>query len=92
MLSSTELDAGYRSNDRQGSRKRPSVEGYVRREVFRKTGDRNLRERMIDRANDHYTERITDHEGNVLHDVDEALTEHYGHGSGENMRKDGPAE
>ncbi|MEW6313646.1 MAG: hypothetical protein AB1513_06310 [Pseudomonadota bacterium] len=40
------------------------------------------RTRLIDRDNDHYFERVTDHEtGEVIHENKEKLSEHQGHGS-----------
>ena len=39
------------------------------------------KEREIDRDNDRYRERVVDEEGVVLHDVEEPLSLHFGHGS-----------
>ena len=39
-------------------------------------------ERHIDRDNDHYHEKVTDPEtGEIIHESDEPLSEHQGHGS-----------
>ena len=40
------------------------------------------RETIIDRENDRYVERVTDYEsGNVIHQCDEPLSKHIGHGA-----------
>lgn len=40
------------------------------------------REQVIDRANDHYFEKVTDYEtGEVIHHNEEPLSQHQGHGS-----------
>lgn len=47
------------------------------------------KEREIDRDNDRYRERVVDEEGVVLHDVEEPLSLHFGHGSAK-VRKPNP--
>lgn len=45
------------------------------------------REQVIDRANDHYLERVTDYEtGEVIHHCEESLSRHQGHGSAKPKR------
>lgn len=40
------------------------------------------RERVIDRDNNHYMEKITDYEtGDVIHEQTQPLSDHTGHGS-----------
>lgn len=40
------------------------------------------RQRVIDRDNDYYSEKITEYEnGNVIHQCDEPLSQHQGHGN-----------
>jgi hypothetical protein len=50
-----------------------------------------LREQVIDRDNDRYFERVTDYDtGEVIHECEEPLSEHRGHGSAKPKRsKDG---
>lgn len=43
--------------------------------------------RVIDRNNDIYSEKIVDESGNVLRDVNEKLTDHIGHGSAKFSKK-----
>ncbi len=46
------------------------------------------REMIIDRENDHYFERVTDYEsGEVIHECDEPLSKHLGHGADKRNRK-----
>jgi hypothetical protein len=37
--------------------------------------------RLIDRGNNRYQERVENLDGTVIHEADEQLTEHQGHGS-----------
>lgn len=39
------------------------------------------RQRVVDRENNRYIERVTNPDGAVIHDVDEPLDQHLGHGS-----------
>ena len=49
-----------------------------------------LREQIIDRDVDRYFERVTDYEtGEVIHECDEALTKHRGHGSAKKSKPEG---
>jgi len=51
-------------------------------ELHRKTRKWFKKERVIDRENDRYFEKITDPEtGQVIHHCDEPLTQHSGHGT-----------
>jgi hypothetical protein len=66
--------------------KRPGVSGYLvehlqRREVRVSVGDTVEKLRVIDRENDRYLEKVTAEDGTVLHETDEHLSEHRGHGS-----------
>jgi hypothetical protein len=50
--------------------------------LFEKTGRLHLIDRSFDRIRDWYHERIADAEtGDVVHECDEPLSEHRGHGS-----------
>jgi hypothetical protein len=45
------------------------------------------RERVIDRENDRYFERVTDYEtGETIHEVEEPLSQHTGHGNAKPKR------
>ena len=46
------------------------------------------KERLIDRAKDHYKEVVTDPDtGSVVHQCDEPLSQHRGHGSAKKKKK-----
>lgn len=73
----------------EGKVKDPSHPGRrkVRQEFFygadlrRSEGDYVYKEREIDRAGDRYRELVKDHNGEVLRDVEEPLSQHLGRGS-----------
>ena len=76
--------------------KRPSLpskdklraDAYARDEPSHKHGKTVRAEREIDRDTDTYRERITDIEsGEVLHECDEPLSDHFGHGSAKGKPK-----
>jgi len=47
------------------------------------------KEQIFDRENDRYFERITDYEsGEVIHECEEPLSQHLGHGSDKKNKKD----
>jgi len=46
--------------------------------------------RLIDRRNNRYVERITEHDGTVAREVDGPLTEHRGHGADRSQPKTHP--
>lgn len=62
--------------------KKPIAEGFVKPTVSMSTGRAVEHSRMIDRGADRYFERVTECEsGHVVHQTDERLTDHRGHGS-----------
>jgi DNA-directed RNA polymerase subunit RPC12/RpoP len=62
--------------------KKPIATGKHGDELTRRTGRWAVRTRLIDRENNRYHERVVDKEtGEVLHECDEPLTDHVGHGS-----------
>jgi hypothetical protein len=62
--------------------KKPYVEDKGLPSYSHKLGKLVLHERVIDRDNDRYFERVTDYEtGEVIHLREEPLSEHRGHGS-----------
>ena len=57
-------------------------------DLHRKTGEWMRKERVIDHANDHYKEVVTDPEtGEVVHQCEEPLSSHVGHGSDKKPKK-----
>jgi hypothetical protein len=61
--------------------KKPLTEIFTGSEPRRSVGDFVTKERVIDRANDRYREKVVTDEGEVLRDVDEPLSQHKGRGS-----------
>lgn len=70
-----------------GRKRHPFQEFKAGDSLFRKTGIWNKLERLIDRRNNRYHERITDQDGNLIHECDEPLDEHWGHGSAKHKPK-----
>jgi len=67
---------------RHSGEKRPFIEQTVGDDLHRKTGRWMQLHRLIDRTKRWYHERVTDPAtGTVVHECDEPLTEHRGHGS-----------
>lgn len=76
------VSVGMRAKGRQQGIKKPVIEARAEPSVARSTGKRVFHERTIDRKFDHYSEKVTDREtGEVIHQCDEPLSEHRGHGS-----------
>ncbi len=65
---------------RPGSNK-PIAEGFTGRELRKSVGDFVDKERLIDRENDRYREKVVTDSGEVIRDVDEPLSEHRDYGS-----------
>jgi len=62
--------------------KRPFVEQVVGDDLHRKTGRWMNLERVIDRLKNWYYERVTDpRTGTIVHESNEPLSDHTGHGS-----------
>jgi hypothetical protein len=62
--------------------KKPIAEGKHGDELTKRTGKWAIRTRVIDRGENRYYERIVEKEtGVVIHEIDEPLTSHTGHGS-----------
>ena len=61
--------------------KKPLAEGFSGREKRKSVGDFVNKERRIDRENDLYREKVVTDSGEIIHDVDEPLNKHRGHGS-----------
>lgn len=68
--------------------KKPFVESISTPSHSRKLGKLVHHERLIDRDNDLYHEKVTDYEsGNTIHEQKEPLSEHIGHGSDKSKRE-----
>jgi hypothetical protein len=67
------------------------VEGKVASELHRDSGKFVRVERIIDRAKNWYREHISDRgTGDVIHHVEEPLSQHQGHGAAKRRSKPGP--
>src|SRR3990172_6956470 len=65
---------------KSGGRSRPAQEQWSGEELS-VDGVWRDRQRVLDRENNRYIERVTDPDGTVIRDVDEPLDQHLGHGS-----------
>ncbi len=74
-----QIGLGFK-HKRPGSKK-PIAEGFTGRELRKSVGDFVDKERLIDRENDRYREKVVTDSGEVIRDVDEPLSEHRDHGS-----------
>ncbi len=73
---------------RRAGKGRPFLESKVGSSLWRKFGRWMHLERVVDRENDSYRELVKDPEtGEVVHQCDEPLSKHVGHG---NARNQGP--
>jgi hypothetical protein len=71
-----------------GDRK-PFREGKYGDSLHRDSGKWHRREMTVDREGSRYTERIVDGEtGETIHEVDEPLTDHRGHGDAKHQSRD----
>lgn len=62
-------------------KKKPIAESFSGSERRKSVGDYVNKERLIDRENDRYKERVVTEDGEVLRNVDEPLSAHHGRGS-----------
>ena len=77
---------------RRDSGGKPFVEQISGDDLHRKTGNWMKLKRIIDRENDHYHEIVTDPlTGEIVHECEERLSDHKGHGSAKykNKKKNG---
>ena len=69
---------------------RPFIEQKVGDDLHRKSGRWMRLERVIDRAKNRYREVVTDREtGKIVHQCDELLSDHRGHGAAKKTPKQG---
>jgi hypothetical protein len=67
---------------KRAGEKKPYIEDLAVPDYSRSLGKIVHRERVIDRDNDRYSEKITDYEsGEVIHLCEEPLSQHQGHGN-----------
>ena len=67
---------------------RPFIEQKVGDDLHRKSGRWMRLERVIDRAKNWYREVVTDREtGKIVHECDEPLSDHRGHGAADKASK-----
>lgn len=76
------LHSSLKVKAKEPGRKKPAVELRTGDDLHRKSGRWMKLVRRIDRKTNRYTEKVEDPEtGNVIHESDEPLTDHRGHGS-----------
>ncbi len=72
---------GYGLSAKRPSQKKPYIEDLSMPNYSYSRGKYVHRQRVIDRDNEHYFEKITDYEtGEVIHHCEEPLAKHQGHG------------
>lgn len=80
--------SGLRYKGRHGESEQPFVEGKAGDDLHRDSDEWNTRDMQIDHENEVYHERIVNpRTGEVIKDVTEPLTQHQGHGSAKNRKK-----
>lgn len=81
-LQASPARVGLKVKAKQRGAKKPHVELTTGPSTSTKLGKPVQHDRLIDRANNRYSEKVQDYEsGEVLHQCDEPLTKHVGHGS-----------
>jgi hypothetical protein len=69
-------------------KKKPIVEGISGEDLHRDSGKWMYKERVIDHEKNRYKEVVTDLEtGNIVHNCEEPLDKHTGHGSAKKGKK-----
>ena len=80
---------GYKA--KHAGERKPFREAFDYPATQRSTGAPTRHERVIDRDNDRYFERVVEEgPGRVLHETDHPLSEHKGHGSDRGLRTSPP--
>jgi hypothetical protein len=81
---------GYRLKAKRPGQKKPYLEELSRPDYSHSRGKHVHRQRVIDRDNDQYFEKITDYEnGEVIHHCEEPLSQHQGHGDAKRKNNQG---
>lgn len=90
FLNATDSFTFHEMGDLKGKRpgqKKPYIERRQGDSLFRKTGEWHDLSRVVDRENDHYSEKVTDPKtGEVIHECEEPLSEHQWHGDAKRKR------
>ncbi len=82
------LQAGLCITSSPPSGGRWECKSETKHSYYKKDDEHHFIDRTIDRANNHYYERIINKEtGEVVREVDERLTEHQGRGSAKHKKK-----
>lgn len=82
------LRDGWGTRAKRAGDTRPYVEDIAMPSFSHRLDKHVLREQVIDRDNDRYFEKVTDYEcGEVIHQNEEPLSKHRGHGSAKVKRK-----
>jgi len=80
---------GYKA--KHAGKRKPFREAFDYPETQRSTGAQTRHERLIDRDNDRFVERVIEEgAGRVLHETDHPLSEHKGHGADRGPRNSPP--
>ena len=92
IIESVVVRDGLGMKAKRPGQKKPYVESLSMPSHSRKTGKAVHHERLIDRDNNRYEEKVTDYEtGEVIHHHVEPLSEHVGHGSAKPRKAPGEA-
>jgi len=73
--------------DKIKGKKKGKRDIYAGADLYKKTGDWNHIDRVIDRENDLYKEIIKDKDGNIIRQNIEPLSRHKGHGFTKSNKK-----
>lgn len=85
IIESIAIRDGYGLKAKRPGEKRPYIEDLSLPDFSRSRNKLVHRERVIDRDNDSYFEKITDYQTEeVIHHCEEPLSQHQGHGSAKN--------
>lgn len=92
IISSATARDGVGIKAKRPGQKKPYIESVSMPTQSTRTGRMVHHERLIDRDNNQYQEKVTDYEtGEVIHHQVEPLTDHVGHGSARAKRLPGEA-
>lgn len=84
------LRDGYESKAKRPGQKKPYIEDLSIPDYSHVKGKHVHRQRVIDRDNDRYFEKVTDYEtGKAIHHCEEPLSAHQGHGDAKRREKKG---
>lgn len=79
---------GWEMKGKRPGKKKPFFEDMIKPDYSYNRKKLVKKERLIDRDNDKYREKITDYQtGETIHYYEESLLEHFGHGSAKFTKK-----